>query len=135
MVRLIHYVNFILLKPDLCIQEVYLIKPNEPACMYNHLKQLNNDPNLLIPNLIPDIDVPEKKPFLVNSLADEDFHADGLPKFGKSPQLIEGTVGQTVILSCVVFNLDTKRVSGLNKTPITVVHILTIQSHFFRSLG
>lgn len=71
--------------------------------------------------------MPEKQsPFLVNSLEEQGFQDDGLPKFGKSPQVIEGTVGQTVIMSCVVYNLDSKRVSGLNGTPFTVVHIFTV---------
>lgn len=65
--------------------------------------------NLLIPCSIPD--VPEKSQIINTFDAENDFHEVGLPKYGRSPKLIEGTVGQTVILSCIVHNLGSKRVS------------------------
>lgn len=55
-------------------------------------------------------DVPEQHQFLLNSNSEISSSGEGLPVFGKSPRLIEGTVGQTVIMSCIVFNLAAKRV-------------------------
>lgn len=55
-------------------------------------------------------DVPEQNQFLLNSNFEENLSGEGLPVFGKSPRVIEGTVGQTVIMSCIVFNLAAKRV-------------------------
>lgn len=34
-----------------------------------------------------------------------------IPFFGKTPRLVEGTIGQAVVISCIVYNLGESRVN------------------------